>query len=166
MDRMKLHAIVPVLVAFFVAAVPVSASAASQPDFSAFTTNLNRQLDQLEKQLSLTPAQKDQYVSAVSATKRVLLQLTMASMQAKSRIEEELAKPRPDLNILWELRQSIVEDGTSLRREAREEWSKLYAMLDADQVATFKRFLEERVDQLGLLHEFLLQLVLAPRERI
>src|SRR5213079_1078669 len=156
MDRMKLRAILPFLVAFFLAAVPVAASAASQPDFSAFTANLNRSLEQLEKQLSLTPAQKDQYVSAVSATKRLLLQMTMAGMQAKARLEEEMAKPRPDLGVLWDLRQSIVEDGRSLRREARDEWSKLYAMLDADQVATFKRFIEERIDNLGLLHDFLL----------
>jgi len=165
MERMKLRAIVPFLVAFFFAAAPVFASAASQPDFSAFTNNLNRQLEQLEKQLGLTPVQKDQYVAAVTATKRLLLQMTMAGMQAKARLEEELAKPRPDLGVLWELRQSIVEDSKTLRREAREEWSKLYAMLDADQVATFKRFIEERVENLGLLHDFLLQLVLTPRER-
>jgi len=166
MDRMMLRAIVPFLVAIFVAVAPAFASAASQPDFSAFNSMLNRSLEQLEKQLALTPAQKDQYVSAVTATKRLLLQMTMAGMQAKARLAEELAKPRPDLNVLWELQQSIVEDGRTLRREAREEWSKLYAMLDADQVATFKRFIEERVDNLGLLHDFLLQLVLAPRERI
>jgi hypothetical protein len=165
MERMNLRVILALLIAIFIAAAPAAASAASQPDFSAFTSNLNRQLEQLELQLSLTPAQKDQYVAAVIATKRVMLQLTMAGLQAKARLEEELAKPRPDLGILWELRQSIVEDGRSLRKEAREEWSKLYAMLDTDQIATFRRFLDERVDQLGLLHDFLMQFVLTPRER-
>src|SRR6188472_993890 len=57
MDRMKLRAIAPFFLAFFLGAVPVAASAASQPDFSAFTATLNRQLDQLEKQLGLAPAQ-------------------------------------------------------------------------------------------------------------
>jgi hypothetical protein len=154
------------LFAIVLAAASLGASAAPQLDFGTISSTLNRQLDALQRELRLTPAQEDQYVSAVTATKRALLQVTMAGLQAKARIEEELAKPRPDLNILWELRQSLVEDGAPLRREAREEWSKLYAMLDADQVATLRRFIDQHVENLGLLHEFLRQFVLAPRERI
>ena len=165
MERMRFRAF---FVAVFLAAASLGASGASpQLDLNAITSTLGRQLERLERELLLTPPQKDQYVSAVTATKRALLQAAMAGMQAKARLEEELAKPRPDFGVLFELKQSILEDGRPLRQEAKEEWSKLYAMLDADQVATLKRFIDERVEHLGLLHDFFLQLVLTPpRERI
>jgi len=165
MVPMSLRAFV---VAAFLAVAPVGVSAASpQVDLGAITGTITRQLERLERELLLTPPQKDQYVAAVTATKRLVLQMTMAGMQAKARIEEELAKPRPDLNVLWELRETLVDDSKTLRRETKEEWAKLYAMLDADQVATLKRFIDERMNNLGLLHDFFLQLVLTPpKERI
>ena len=165
MGNMSLRALLAALL-LAVASLGVSA-APPDPNIAALTSTITRNLERLERELLLTPPQKDQYVAAVTATKRVILQVTMAGLQAKARLAEELAKPRPDLNILWELRESLVEDGKTLRREAREEWSKLYAMLDADQVATLKRFINDRVEHLGLLHDFFLQLVLTPpRERI
>ena len=133
---------------------------ASMACAAAATPQLNLKFDKLEEALDLTPAQKDQYDIAVGASKRALMQLALAGMQAKQRIAEELAKPRPDLDVLAEIRRSIVDDGRALRLEARAEWRRLYAMLDADQVATFKRFIQEQVDQFGLLHDFMMQLLL------
>ena len=123
---------------------------------AAATPQIDLRLQKLEEALDLTPAQKEQYEVAVGATKRVLMQLALAGMQAKQRIAEELAKPRPDLDVLEEIRRSIVDDGQALRREARAEWRKLYALLDDDQVGTLKRFIQDRLDHLGLLHDFLL----------
>jgi hypothetical protein len=162
MNPMNLRAIVPGLVAVLLTVAAQGSSAATPPA----NFNLNRQLERLEQQLTLTPAQKEQYDLAVGATKRALLQMALAGMRAKERIAEELAKPRPDLNVLWELRELLVEDGRPLRNEVRDEWRKLYALLDDEQVKIFKRFIDEQVDQLGILHDFLMQLVLAPRERI
>jgi hypothetical protein len=89
-----------------------------------------------------------------------MIQLALAGMQVKQRLEEEFAKPRPDFAVIEEARRAVIEDGRTLRREAREEWLKLYAMLDDDQVATLKRFIQDQVDQIGLLHDFMLQLIL------
>ena len=161
MGSMNPRALASVVFSVLLMAVAFVASAAPPQ----LVLNFNRQLERLEANLQLTPAQKVQYDVTVAATKRAMMQFAMAAMQAKARVEEELAKPRPDLNLLYELRESIVEDGKTLRREARVEWSKLYAMLDNAQVAEVKRFIEERIDRLGLLHDFLLQLILAPRER-
>jgi hypothetical protein len=119
--------------------------------------------EKLEEALKLTPKQKAQYDLAVGATQRMLLQLAMASLQAKQRIAEELAKPHPDLDVLAEARRSIIEDGRGPRMEARDEWRKLYDMLDDDQVKTLKYFLQDRIDHLGLLREFMKQLVPDPQ---
>ena len=138
---------------FLLAAAFTSSAFAAMPQ-------LNLRLEKLEEALNLKPAQKEQYDVAVGATKRMLLQLTMAGLQAKQKLAEELAKPRPDFGVLWELREAVVEDGRSLRREAGEEWRKLYVMLDDDQVATLKRFIQDQANQAGLLHEFMMQLML------
>jgi hypothetical protein len=158
MDRMNLRRIASGCVAALVLAVAPVASAAPPQ----LNVDINRHLQRLEGELHLTPEQKAQYDAAVAASKRMLFQLTMAGVQAKARIEAELKKPRPDLNVLWELRDLIVEDGKTLRKEAREEWGKLYAMLNDDQVKILKQFIEERVEHLGLLHDFFLQLILTP----
>jgi len=113
------------------------------------------QLEGLERALKLTPAQKEQYDMAVGATKRVMLAVTLAAVQAKERLAAELAKPRPDFRALEGLRDELLGETRTLRREAREEWMKLYAMLDQAQVAELRDFLERRLDHLGLLHDFL-----------
>ena len=123
---------------------------------------LDLQLDRLEQQLKLTPEQKEQYEMAVGATKRLMLGLTIAAMEAKDRLAAELAKPRPDFGSLAGLQDEILEQSKTLRREARAEWLKLYAMLDEAQVAELKDFLQRRLDHLGLLHDFLRSL---PQDR-
>jgi hypothetical protein len=123
---------------------------------------LDLQLERLEKQLKLTPDQKEQYEMAVGATKRLMLGLTLAAMEAKDRLAAELAKPRPDFGSLAGLQEEILENSKTLRREAREEWMKLYGMLDQAQVAELRDFLQRRLDHLGLLHDFLRSL---PQER-
>ena len=125
--------------------------------------SFNFEFEKLEQALKLTPAQKDQYELAVGATKRMLLQVALVALRVKEKLAEELAKPRPDFGVLADLRRSIVEEGRPLRREAREQWRKLYDMLDQDQVEALRRFVDERLDHLGLLHNFMMGLVLGGR---
>ncbi|MGE5616029.1 MAG: hypothetical protein ACM3X5_03865, partial [Bacillota bacterium] len=99
------------------------------------------QLEQLEEALKLTPAQKVQYDAAVAATKRLLMGTALIGMEMRERLKAELDKPRPDLGALADMRDSLVEQTRPLRREARDEWLKLYQMLNDDQVATLKQFL-------------------------
>lgn len=126
----------------------------------AASPRFDLKLDKLEEQLNLTPEQKEQYDVAVGATKRMMMQMALVALQAKEKLAEELAKPKPDFGVLAELRRSIVEDGKTLRREARDEWRKLYGMLTVDQVATLRRFFEDQADQVGMLHELISGLVL------
>ena len=121
---------------------------------------LNLKFEKLEQALNLKPEQKEQFDVAVGATKRVLLQLALVTMQMKDKLAAELAKPRPDLGVLDEGRKAIVDEGRTLRREARDEWRKLYAMLDPHQVASLRRFADEQFEQMGLMHELMLQLIL------
>jgi hypothetical protein len=152
MRDMTLQRVVPA----FLAALFLACSFAS----SAAAPQLNLRFENLEEALKLTPVQKAQYDAAVGATKRMMMQLALAAMQVKQRLLEELAKPRPDFGVIEEARQALLEDGKTLRREARQEWLRLYAMLDDDQVATLKRFVQDQVENVGILHDFLLQLIL------
>ena len=104
--------------------------------------------DRLEQALKLRPDQKDQFDAAVGATQRALLSVALSGMQMKERFKEEMAKPRPDLNALARSQEDLIEQSRPLFREAREEWMKLYAVLDEAQVATAKAFVEERVGRL------------------
>jgi len=152
MDRMLLR-----FVAVAVIALAFIAPARAQ------LPQLNLKFDKLEQALNLSPAQKEQYDLAVGATKRMLFQVALVGLQVKEKLAAELAKPRPDFSALEEARRAIVEDGRTLRREARDEWRKLYAMLDDDQVRALRRFAEDQFENAGLLHEFMQQLILGGR---
>lgn len=152
MSRALIHAFAATLVALF--SLTASASLPPLP-----------QLEQLEESLKLTPEQKIQYDLAVAATKRMVMGTALIGLEMKERLTQEFAKPRPDLGALADLRESLVAQTKPLRREARDEWLKLYEMLDQDQVATLKSFLENKMDQLGLLHEFMMQLMLGAKNK-
>ena len=100
----------------------------------------------LEGQLRLRPAQKVQFDIAVAASQRALMSVALSGLQAKERVAQELAKPMPDLNVLYQAHTDIVEMSAPLFRDAGNEWERLYRMLDRAQVAAAKAFLD---DQLG-----------------
>jgi hypothetical protein len=152
MDRMLLR-----FVAVAVIALAFIAPARAQ------MPELNLKFDKLEQALNLSPAQKEQYDVTVGATKRMLFQIALVGLQVKEKLAAELAKPRPDFSSLEEARRAIVEDGRTLRREARDEWRKLYAMLDENQVRALRRFADDQFENAGLLHEFMQQLILGGR---
>ena len=118
--------------------------------FTAGATEFSRGLgfDGLERSLRLRPAQKEQYDLAVGATQRALLALALQGMQLKERAADELKKPRPDFEGLARSQEDLVEDLRPLFREAREEWLRLYAMLDADQAGIAKSFVQDRLGEL------------------
>ena len=132
-------------------------AAPSPPDVSQLL-----QLDRLEQALKLTPRQQEQYDLAVGATKRLVLAVTLHAMDAKEKLAAELGKPWPDFRALEKLHDDVMTDTRTLRREAQQEWLKLYAMLDAAQIAELRAFAQRRMDHLGLLHDFLRSL---PAER-
>jgi hypothetical protein len=105
---------------------------------------------QLEKKLQLKPEQKAQFDKASSATQRALVSSAMAAMELKSRLQEELLKPKPDFGALVRSQEAVVAMNRPLFREAHDEWSKLYELLDDGQTAVAKAFIEQK---LGLLAE-------------
>ena len=109
---------------------------------------LDRDFQKLERALRMNPAQKEQFDVAVGATQRALLAVAMAGMQIQERMRVEMDKPRPDLNLLYDIHEQVIEQNKPLFREAREEWMRLYALLDPDQVRVAKRYIEERLDLL------------------
>lgn len=72
----------------------------------------------------------------------------MAGMQIQERVKAELDKPRPDLNILYDIHEQVIEQNKPVFREARDAWSRLFALLDDDQLKIAKRYVEDRLDLL------------------
>ena len=114
--------------------------------WAAVAGPFDRDFERLERALRLKPAQKEQFDVAVGATQRALLAVAMAAMQVKERISQELAKSRPDLNALYDIHEQVIEQNKPIFREARQEWSKLFSMLDDEQVGIAKRFIEDKLN--------------------
>lgn len=104
--------------------------------------------DALEAKLKIRPEQKQQFDAAVGATQRAMLAVGLTVMQLKDKLGQELLKPRPDLRSLMETQEALIEQTKPLFREAREEWVKLYAQLDDEQVAIAKSFVDEHIGRL------------------
>jgi hypothetical protein len=130
------------LVAAFVACAPPGA-AAQAIDFG-----------QLEKKLHLKPEQKAQFDKASSATQRALVSSAMAAMELKDRLQVELMKPMPDFGALIASQDAAIEMNRPLFREARDEWVRLYALLDDGQTALARKYLEEKLRGLPALGLF------------
>ena len=121
--------------------------------FGASAGPLDPEFDKLERALRMQPAQKAQFDLAVGATKRALLGVAMSGLQIKERMAQEFAKPLPDLNALYDFHEQVIEQNKPLFREARDEWTRLYGMLDPQQVEMVKRYLEDKLS------------ILVPREQ-
>jgi hypothetical protein len=131
MTRFSIRFFFPLLLAF----AALGASAA-MPNF-----------DQLEQKLKIRPEQKGQYDLAIGATKRALLAVGLTAMQLKEALATELAKPNPDFAALMRSHQEIIEQSRPQFREAGEEWKKLYALLDPEQVEIAKAFVRENLNR-------------------
>ena len=99
----------------------------------------------LERQLRIKPSQKAQFDIAVAASQRALMSVALAGLQVKERLSRELDKPLPDLNALYKLHEEAADLTLPNFREARDEWERLFAMLDRRQVEAAKRFLAEQL---------------------
>jgi hypothetical protein len=106
--------------------------------------------NKLERQLRLRPAQKAQFDVAVEASQRALMSVALAGLQVKERLSAEIAKPLPDLNVLYRLHEEAVELAAPNFRDARNEWDRLFRTLDRSQVDAAKRFLKEQLGALAL----------------
>ena len=109
---------------------------------------LDTDFDRLERALRLKPAQKEQFELAVAATQRALFAVAMSGLQIKERLSKEFAKPLPDLNTVYDIHEQVIEQNKPLFREARDAWSKLFTMLDDEQVAITKRYIEDKLNVL------------------
>ena len=122
--------------AIFLAVAALGASAA-MPNF-----------DQLEKSLKIRPEQKEQFNLATGATKRALLMVGLTAMQVKDRLTAELLKSNPDFITFLSDQQEILEQSKPQLKEAGEEWRKLYALLDDEQVEIAKAFVRDNFGRL------------------
>ncbi len=116
-------------------------------------------LDQFGKSLNLTPAQQVQFDAAVASTQRVIVAAAIDGMQMKAQVNAEFAKPRPDLEALARAKDASAERLKPLHDASRAEWLKLYAMLGDDQVAIVKSYLEDKMEHLDALRQFVFSLM-------
>ena len=101
----------------------------------------------LERELRLKPYQKAQYDVATGSLKRTLLASASVLMEMRQQLADELVKAQPDFARVWKSQKAAFEMMSPLLRETLDEWSKLYALLEDDQVVIAKRFLRENLPQ-------------------
>ncbi len=99
-------------------------------------------LERLEKQLRMNPEQKAQFDVTVGASKRAMLSSAITGMEFKARLQRELLKPQPDLGAIFQAQEALVEQNRPAFREARDEWVKLYGLLDEEQVKLARAYVE------------------------
>ena len=123
--------------AFVLLAMPslVLAQAVQMPDFQ-----------RLERQLRLKPHQKAQYDIAVVSLKRSLIASAAAFAELRLQLTDELMKSQPDFLTLLNRQRAAYEINAPIYRETLDEWGKLYALMEDDQVAIAKRFLRDALD--------------------
>jgi hypothetical protein len=124
---------------------------------------LGPRYDELEARLKLNPAQKEQFDVAKGATQRALLSIGLVVLEIKGRLAAELSKDRPDFESLARDPDAIVAQVRPHFREARDEWSKLYAMMDDAQVAIARDYMDK---QFGQLEKIGVEIVKLMRERL
>ena len=111
----------------------------------------------LEVSLKLTPYQKQQFDVAVTATQRAMIAIGLGAIQAKSRVAQELLKEKPDPDAFFMAQEEMVEFSKTHVRNARDEWLRLYALMDEDQVRTARTFVEEKLKLLEKVGEQLMR---------
>jgi hypothetical protein len=123
--------------------------------------SLGPRYDDLEARLRLNPAQKQQFDVAKGATQRAILSIGLVALEIKARLATELAKERPDFESLARDPDALVAQVRPHFREARDEWARLYALMDDDQVAIARAYMDKQfaqlekigVDLLGFMRE-------------
>ena len=111
--------------------------------------------DELERSLRLTPYQKEQFEVASAATQRAMISIALGVVQVKSRLTQELLKDRPDPDAVMQAQQEMIDFAKPHVRAAREEWMRLYATLDDEQVRIARTFVEEKLRLLEKVAEHL-----------
>ena len=103
---------------------------------------------ELERSLRLNPVQKEQFDVATAATQRAMVAIGLGALQAKSRVAQELLKDKPDPDAFFMAQEELVEFAKPHLRSARDEWLRLYALMDDDQVRTARAYIEGRLRRL------------------
>lgn len=103
---------------------------------------------ELERSLRLNPYQKQQFDVATAATQRAMVAIGLGAIQAKSRIAQELLKEKPDPDAFFMAQEELVDFAKPHLRAARDEWLRLYALMDDDQVRTARNYIESRLRKL------------------
>ena len=104
--------------------------------------------DGLEQRLKIRPAQKEQFDVTVGSTKRALLMVGIVAVQLKDKLAAELSKPMPDFRAFARANEDLIDQTRPVFKEAGEEWKKLYALLDDEQVEIAKTFMRENLGRL------------------
>jgi len=101
----------------------------------------------LERELHLKPHQKAQYDVAVGSLKRTLVASAGIFAELKDQLTEELLKADPDYGRIFRSQRASWDMFRPQLQETLDEWSKLYALLEDDQVVIAKRFLRENLPE-------------------
>jgi hypothetical protein len=121
-------------------------------------------ITKVERKLNLTPAQKVQFDIALEASKSSFVAVEANHKELKQLADLELAKTRPDLEMLANELDESMEQIRVEKAKVRAEWLKLYAMLSDDQVAIVKAALKEKIALMAWVREFVVKWFVTRRD--
>ena len=110
-------------------------------------------LVEIEGALNLDAAQKAQFDIATTATRQTYEAARARHEQMTAVVDAEMAKARPDLAALANYQDSEMDAARVVDSAARNEWLRLYALLDDTQAAVVKTFLQERMLRIDSIRE-------------
>lgn len=102
-------------------------------------------LAQMKDRLALDSSQQQMFETARAQTLAARDQALAQRAGIRATIDAELAKPEPDLAAIAAMFEGAEEQTRASRRQARDQWLKLYANLRADQKVLVRDALRERV---------------------
>ena len=133
------------LVATGLSAFAFCALAQPGPHGGALFGNPMAVLQQVKAQLNLNTGQQQQWDNAVVQTQMARDSARASFGQLKAAMQAELAKPAPDLAAVAVLADSIQQQNSALRRQARDAWLALYGTFDANQKAVVRDAISARM---------------------
>lgn len=110
-------------------------------------------IEGLKDKLALDGAQQSLFDAARAQTVAARDSMLANRNGVRAKVQAELAKAEPDLAAIASTFEGVEEQGRALRRQARDQWLKVYASLRADQKAIVRDELKARFDRMESMHE-------------
>lgn len=110
-------------------------------------------LAQVKDQLNLNTSQQPQWAAAVAQSKAAHESARSNREQVKTAMQAELAKAEPDFAAVAAVADSVEQQNSAVRKQARSAWLALYATFTPEQKAIAKDAIQSRLARFETMRE-------------